>query len=360
MSTSHLSADAVRRALSIRDLTDPAQGPHALQQLVSACAERLAEAWACTASIERASPIVSISDNYDRLRYPDDGPARDARHSRYVCDVALLRTQTSAMIPPLLRRLTGEDALLVCPGIVYRRDSIDRLHTGEPHQLDVWRIAAHPLGPDDLRAMVGHVLDALLPDRAWRVTPADHPYTTEGLQIDVEEGETWIEVGECGLAHPALLSHLPGRSGLALGLGLDRVLMLRKGLDDIRLLRATEPRIATQMLDLEPYRAVSSMPPVARDLSIVVATPTTAEELGDRVRSALGARADAIESVTVLTETSHSALPAAARARLRLSPAQKNVLLRIVIRDLERTLTHAEANDLRDTIYAAVHEGEIE
>jgi len=135
MSTSILNADAVRRALSIPDLTDPAQGPHAIQQLVDACAERLVQAWRCPSRIHRASPIVSIADNYDRLRYPSEGAARDTRYTRYVCDVALLRT-TSAMIPPLLHQLAqsdSRDVLLVCPGLVYRRDCIDRLHTAEPH-----------------------------------------------------------------------------------------------------------------------------------------------------------------------------------------------------------------------------------
>ena len=68
MSMSILSAEAVRRALSIRDLTDPSQGAHAMQQLVDACAERLAQAWRCPSRIHRAGPIVSVADNYDRLR----------------------------------------------------------------------------------------------------------------------------------------------------------------------------------------------------------------------------------------------------------------------------------------------------
>ena len=82
MPASTLSAEAVRRALSIRDLTDPTQGSHAMQQVVDACVGRLGNAWDCTAHIHRASPIVSIADNYDRLRYPADGPARDARYTR--------------------------------------------------------------------------------------------------------------------------------------------------------------------------------------------------------------------------------------------------------------------------------------
>jgi phenylalanyl-tRNA synthetase alpha chain len=364
MSTSILSADEVRRALSIRDLTAPKEGPHAIQRLIDDCTTRLARDWGSAIHVHRSSPIVSVADNYDRLGYPPDGVARDARYTRYVCDGAVLRTQTSAMVPGLLRSLPIDDRadlLLVCPGLVYRRDSIDRLHTGEPHQLDLWRLRRSPrLSTEDLRAMIHAVVDATLPGRPWRVTSATHPYTTDGLQIDVQEGSSWVEIGECGLAHPDLLaaSGHGDVTGLAMGLGLDRLLMLRKGIDDIRLLRATDPRVASQMLDLSPYRVVSSMPAVRRDLSIVVGQETDAEELGDRLRGALGPRADAIEAAMVVAETPYEGLPAAARERLRIREGQKNVLLRIVLCDVSRTLTHEEANELRDAIYAAVHEGD--
>src|SRR5262249_31122441 len=158
------------------------------------------------------------------------------------------RTHTSAMIPAALRELARDaswrDVVLLAPGIVYRRDCTDRLHTGEPHQIDVWRIARHALGGEDLLALIAGVGPALLPGRAWTTTPAVHPYTLAGRQIDVDG----IEIGECGLAHPEVAS------GLAMGLGLDRILMLRKGIDDIRLLRSSDPRVASQMIDLAPYR----------------------------------------------------------------------------------------------------------
>ena len=82
-----------------------------------------------------------------------------------------------------------------------------------------------------------------------------------------------------------------------------------------------------------------------------------AEELGDRVREALGDRARDVEAVEVLAETPGEALPAAARARIGLQPGQKNVLLRVVLRPPDRTLTDAEANRLRDEVYAALHRG---
>jgi phenylalanyl-tRNA synthetase alpha chain len=137
--------------------------------------------------------------------------------------------------------------------------------------------------------------------------------------------------------------------------------MLRKGIRDIRLLRSTDPRVADQMLDLAPYRSVSSMPPVRRDLSVVVgaAADVSAEVLGDKVRNALGADADAAESLEVLGETSYDDLPPAARDRLQLTPGQRNVLVRLVLRPVDRTLTDAEANALRDKVYRALHEGPV-
>ena len=144
-----------------------------------------------------------------------------------------------------------------------------------------------------------------------------------------------------------------------MGIGLDRMLMLRKGIEDIRALRSGDPRIQAQMLDLQPYRAVSAQPPIYRDLSVAVAEEVNAEELGDRVRSSLAAASGSIESIEVLAETSYLDLSLAARRRLGISPRQKNVLLRLEIRDLERTLTSAEANQLRDAVYAILHEGSV-
>jgi phenylalanyl-tRNA synthetase alpha chain len=310
----------LRRALSIRDLTDPDQGPHALQLLIRALVASLHSEWGSAVLEHRASPVVSTRDNYDRLGYAPDAVTRDARYTRYVCDVAVLRTQTSAMIPALLSSLAAEttkhrDRLLVCPGLTYRRDSIDRLHTGEPHQLDLWRLTSAPLrcGPGDLEAMITLVVAAALPGRPHRTTPTAHPYTEHGAQIDVLEGEEWVEIGECGLAHPRLLAecgHDPNHvTGLAMGLGLDRLLMLRKGIPDIRLLRSTDPRVVRQLLDLEPYRAVSTMPPVRRDLSVALHQDTETEDLGDQVRAALGEDASLVESVEILSQTPYDALP---------------------------------------------------
>ena len=164
---------------------------------------------------------------------------------------------------------------------------------------------------------------------------------------------------ECGLAAPGVLARagLPGWHGLAAGLGLDRLLMLRKGIPDIRLLRSADPRIAGQMRDLDAYRPVSAMPAVRRDLSVMVEPWSDDETIGDQIRDSLGADATSVEEVTILASTPAEELPAAAAQRLGARPGQRNLLVRVVLRHLERTLTDDDANALRDRVYAAIHRG---
>ena len=362
-----LSPADVARALALRDLTDPAHGPHAVQLLLDAAVDALAALWGCTVSVRRTTPLVAVGDNYDRLGYGASTITRDSRYSRYVSDTVMLRSHTSAGVPPALRAIAAvaeppDDVLLVLPGLVYRRDAVDRLHVGEPHQVDLWRIVrGRRTSESDLLEMVGALVPAALPGARWRAEPAEHPYTERGRQVDVHGTDGWVELAECGLAAPAVLRAAgldPVRwSGLALGMGLDRALMLRKGLPDIRLLRAADPRIAEQMRDLAPWRPVSTLPPARRDLSIVVDAGTDDELLGDRARTALGPDADVLESVTVVARTPHERLPDSARVRLGTLPGQENVLLRMVLRPLGRTLTDREANVVRDRVYAALHEG---
>lgn len=322
--------------------------------------------WGCDAVIYRESPIVSIADNYDRIGYPADGASRNSRYTRYVCDTALLRTMTSAMIPRAMqsvRDTIAHDILLACPGLCYRRDSIDRIHTGEPHQIDFWYITdRRPMTLADLRKMIEIVIDTIAPGIQWRIDGREHPYTQSGQQVDVLWNNEWVEIMECGIAHPRVIAENMGRNdlwGLAMGPGLDRLLMIAKNIPDIRLLRSTDPRVMSQMLDLEPYIPVSSMPPVTRDLSIVVDCGTDNDILGDRVSDALGDDANVVELVQILSETPYDDLPPAAISRLGISPGQKNILLRVILRALDRTLTAAECNDYRNKIYMALHTGTV-
>ena len=359
---SYLDPGQLRLDLGIRDLSDPAEGPHAIQLLISRAVEGLRRAWGGEVRWCRGPRTVPVADNYDRLGYAAEAVTRETRYTRYVDAAHMLRSHSSAMVPPALRHLAGQpvdDVLLACPGIVYRRDAIDWQHTGTPHQLDLWRITRRPVTGTDLDQMIAILLDALAPGLPCRLQRRTHPYTLHGRQVDVRHDGRWVEVWECGLAHPGVLAvaGLPERSGLALGMGLDRLLMLAKHIPDIRLLRSVDPRIAGQMLDLAPYRPVSSMPPITRDLSVAVSEDDDEETIGGQVRDALGADASCVEQVRVLSATAYQQLPASAIDRLGAKPGQKNLLVRVVLRDLDKTLTGDAANALRDRIYKALHQG---
>jgi phenylalanyl-tRNA synthetase alpha chain len=366
-SVPYLNPAQLQAALGIRDLSDPGEGPHAIQVLIDRAVKALARAWSCEVRWCRGPKVVPVADNYDRLGYVPDAITREARYTRYVSTGQMLRSHSSVMVPPALRQLArdrlareaGDDVLLVCPGMAYRRDAIDWQHSGTPHQLDLWRITRQAMTDADLDGMISGLLGALVPELPYRQEPRTHPYTRRGRQVDVRQDSRWVEVWECGLAHPGVLAAagLAGRSGLALGMGLDRMLMLIKGIPDIRLLRSADPLIADQMRDLARYRPVSSMPPITRDLSVAVAEDEDEETLGDRVRDALGPEAPCVEEVRVLSATACDRLPAAAARRLGARPGQKNLLVRVVLRDLEKTLTNEAANSLRDRIYLAIHQG---
>ena len=293
---------------------------HAIQILTVRAVAALARAWSCEVRWCRGPKIVPVADNYDRLGYAPGAITREARYTRYVSARRMLRSHSTAMVPPALRRLARhpgrDDVLLACPGMVYRRDAIDWQHSGTPHQLDLWRITPRPMTGADLDEMISCLLEALVPGLPYRLQARTHAYTEHGRQVDLPHDGRWVEVWECGLARPGVLAAagLRGQGGLALGMGLDRLLMLVKGIPDIRLLRSADPRIAGQMHDLAAYQPVSSMPPVTRDLSVAVDADEDEETLGNRVREALGAAAPCVEEVRVLAATPYTRLPGPATA----------------------------------------------
>jgi len=360
-----ISPERLAVSLAIPDLTDPRNGIHAINLIIDKIYHCLSSKarWPAP-EIRRSSPITSVAKNYDRLRFPIDNPGRSSRYTRYISNDSILRTHTSEMIPDILDELKEKkvyDYLVMCPGICYRRDVVDKTHNGEPHQMDVWRIkkGLPRLERPALVELIETIIDCTLPGMKYRANEVNHPYTINGLEVEIlkKDGD-WLELLECGETHPEILANSgldPHEySGLAMGIGLDRLTMMIKGIDDIRILRSEDPRIKKQMENLDSYQLVSKYPLVRQDLSISVPNETNEEDICERIKDALGKDSNVIEEIIITSETSYEQLPPKAIERLGISPGQKNMLVRVILRSHERSLTHEEANEMRNKIYRAV------
>lgn len=318
-----IAADpAAQRALAQRDLTDPAAGPHALQQLIAEAHTALADRWHCRRELHRGSPILAAQSR----------PSVPGRH-----DGLRLRPNMRTLLPALLAAQAldpPEDLLLVCPGLVYRRSPLSPLHAAEPHQLDLWRLYRGRLGSIELADMVRTVLAATLPGRRYRLLPSARPHLTHGMRVDIHSEHGWVAIGRIGLLAPALLSasglNPATVSGLGMTLGLDRVLMQRKGLTSIQLLRSRIPAIASQMLDLCSYTPPADTPAQHRELFIPAGACKSDIELAERIRALLPERLDVIEQAAL----------------------QPDGRLRLVLRHHGRVLTAREADGICDEIGA--------
>ena len=179
--------------------------------------------------------------------------------------------------------------------------------------------------------------------------------------MNATQGDRDIEILECGLIKGEILARCgldPSLySGWALGMGLDRLVMTLKGIPDVRYLRSTNPKIAAQMTNLGPYHEVSNQPVIKRDLSYSVPSEYVEEDISEDIRQALGNNVDMLESVEVLSETPYNKLPQVARERLGCGKDQKNVLVRITLRHLERSITNDEANRVYEQVYAKINHG---
>ena len=363
----YLTHEQLLSALSLRDLTNPKHGMHAMQQLISEAETAVAALWSCYLQRINANPIVPVYENYDALGYPVDGASRDIRYSRYVSDSLMLRTQTSSAVPTWLsswQSLRPNSIGMISHGLVYRRDCIDRWHCAEPHQLDIWIVMPKTQAEEDIEILnesIAALLKTLLPNHIVQQSKSPHPYTINGVQLDAIEGQNLIEVGECGNIDPDLLTRNgwpnDDYTGVAIGLGLDRILMLRKGIPDIRLLRDPDPRIEQQMLDLSPWRPVSRQPKAERDMSIVVDQDSDMDIIGDQVRIALGKQAHWLEELRLLSRTDYQQLPKSAVERLGMTPAHVNLLLRISLRHPTKSVPTSLANELRNKIYLSLNQG---
>lgn len=361
-----LPKEAIERYLKIPDLTQGNE-PHAVKLLYDRVGEHMRRTHPDSeVMVIREPPIVDVADNYDNLLIPHDNISRSSVYTHYVDETHILRTHTTAHIPSIMRGLAGrndwEDVLVLLPGLAYRRDVTDKIHLGEIHMLEMWRISrGRKIVKQDLLNMMASLAEVAAPGWSLRIIDSPHPYTQGGIEVNAVQGERDIEIGEAGLISDELLANSgldpSNHSGWASGMGLDRLVMTLKGIPDIRYLRSTNSDIARQMTDLAPYQEVSNQPSIRRDMSYSVPQRYVEEDINEEIRQAMGDQAGVLESVEVLSETDYKDLPLPIRERLGIDPRQKNVLVRVTLRHLERSLTNEEANQLYQQVYAQINHG---
>ena len=358
----------IEDSLRVVDLSDPANGKHAINLVVELIFEMLKSISGYPEPVIcRSSPVTTVKENFDLLFVPPDNLSRSPIYTRYIDENTLLRTHTTAQIPSILKKIKKksiEDLLVMCPGICFRRDVIDRKHVGEPHQMDIWRIkkGKPKITINDTSSLVKKLIDLIVPGTEFRANKVSHPYTDNGLEIEILVNGEWLEIMECGEVKKELFSSSdldPDEySGLAMGVGLDRLVMIKKQINDIRLLRSENPKIKEQMLNLDLYKNVSKFPAIKQDISISVDSNLTEEDLCEMSRDALGGDIKNLEELKILSSTDLADLPPVAIERLGIKSGQKNVLIRLIFRSHEKTLAKEEANQMRERIYKALDQTE--
>ncbi len=202
--------------------------------------------------------------NFTALNMPPDHPARSGQDSFYLDlgdgESVLLRTHTSPVQIHLLER--GELPIYaVIPGLVYRRDTPDASHLPVFHQIE-GLVVDRGVTFGDLAGTVGTFTRAIFgAEVSARLRPGYFPFTEPSAEFDIScaicggagcrtcAGVGWIELGGCGMVHPAVLESSGVDpevwSGFAFGFGIDRVAIMRHGIEDLRSLVENDVRFLT-------------------------------------------------------------------------------------------------------------------
>ena len=188
--------------------------------------------------------------NFELLNIPQDHPARDMQDTFYISDKVLLRTHTSPVQAHTMQEAEGKPIRIICPGKTYRRDDDDATHSHQFAQIEGLVI--------DKNINIGHLKATLElfakkmfgEKREIRLRPSYFPFTEPSVEVDITcancdgkgcsmcKGTGYIEILGGGMVHPNVLK-MNGYdpevySGFAFGIGIERVAILRYGIDDIR------------------------------------------------------------------------------------------------------------------------------
>lgn len=365
------SPEVLDKLLSIKDLTELTKegtGRNIVGKIFDNVVGKLKEYNFHNIEIVRGKNIVSVADNFDNLLFPAGNPGRSSTYTRYTDEEHVLRTHTSALIPATFRDMASDEikkTTMVLPGLAFRRDVIDPRHLDVFHQIDVWTIQNTTeygqVTREDLLDLVKVIFEASCPGAEMVVYEAKHPYTIEGIEVYAKVDGKEIEVLEAGLIHPEVMQKAgidPEKyCGLASGMGVERLVMARKNLPDIRLIRSEDPRVIKQMGNLDTYVDVSNKPAISRDISYCVSSTDAEEDICEMIRDAFGKNSELLEEVIILDRTAFNDLHPKAVERLGASEGQDNVLVRIILRHPDRTLRKEEAADMYSAAYPILHQG---
>jgi len=201
-----------------------------------------------------------IEDEYhcfDALNTPADHPARDSQDTFYLntTDKRLLRTHTSSVQIRVMEKQPPPVRIIV-PGRVYRRDNADATHNPTFHQIEGLYVDKN-VTVGDLKGTVEFVFRELMgSDVKIRFRPHYFSYTEPSYEIDFTNamvkkmGKEWLEIAGCGMVHPQVFETVGYDpevwTGWAFGFGIERIAMLRYGINDIRLFYENDARFLKQ------------------------------------------------------------------------------------------------------------------
>ncbi|MDD2498951.1 MAG: phenylalanine--tRNA ligase subunit alpha [Desulfitobacteriaceae bacterium] len=200
--------------------------------------------------------------NFEALNIPPEHPARDMQDSFYISDEVLLRTHTSPVqVRTMEKTVPQVPVKIICPGKVYRRDD-DATHSPMFHQVE-GLVIDKGISMGDLKGtLLTFARQMFGEDRQIRLRPSYFPFTEPSAEVDIScmmcggEGcrvcshTGWLEILGSGMVHPRVLEmsgYNPEEvSGFAFGMGVERVALLKYGIDDMRLLFENDLRFLTQ------------------------------------------------------------------------------------------------------------------
>ncbi len=199
--------------------------------------------------------------NFEGLNIPKDHPARDDQDSFYITQDVLLRTQTSPMQVRTMEK-QPPPVRIISTGKCYRRDSIDSTHTPMFHQIEGLAVDKD-ITFSDLKGVITEFCQQVFgKDRKVRFRPGYFPFVEPGAEVDVSCGlckgkgcrscgyTGWLEIMGAGMVHPNVLEMAGYNSekltGFAFGMGVERIAMLKYGINDIRLFFENDLRFLSQ------------------------------------------------------------------------------------------------------------------